>query len=58
MGRAGNNPMCFHRARDFEKQGLRERLVKVKDAEGKSFDHGEFEIVIEASASSAALADA
>lgn len=47
MGRAGNNPMCHHRALDFESRGLRERLVKVKDAEGRSFDHGEFEIVVE-----------
>lgn len=47
MGRAGNNPMCHHRALDFEAQGLRERLVKVQDAGGKSFDHGEFEIVVE-----------
>jgi radical SAM protein with 4Fe4S-binding SPASM domain len=47
MGRAGNNPMCHHRALDFEARGLRERLVKVKDAGGKSFDHGEFEIVVE-----------
>lgn len=48
MGRAGNNPMCYHRALDFAAKGLRERLVKVKDASGKSFDHGEFEIVVEA----------
>ncbi|GGE12573.1 GDL motif peptide-associated radical SAM/SPASM maturase [Polymorphobacter glacialis] len=47
MGRAGNNPMCHHRALDFDARGLRERLVKVKDAEGRSFDHGEFEIVVE-----------
>lgn len=47
MGRAGNNPMCHHRALDFEARGLRERLVKVKDAAGVSFDHGEFEIVVE-----------
>ncbi len=33
MGRAGNNPMCHHRALDFEARGCRERLVKVKDAE-------------------------
>ncbi|HEV7488280.1 MAG TPA: hypothetical protein VGQ65_21605 [Thermoanaerobaculia bacterium] len=26
---------------------MRERLVKVKDAPGRSFDHGEFEIVVE-----------
>lgn len=48
MGRAGNNPMCHHRALDFDRRGLRERLVKVKDARGVSFDHGEFEIVVEA----------
>jgi hypothetical protein len=28
-------------------RGLRERLVKVKNAPGRSFDHGEFEIVVE-----------
>ena len=50
MGRAGNNPMCHHRALDFDARGLRERLVKIKDAEGRSFDHGEFEIVVEAAA--------
>jgi hypothetical protein len=48
MGRAGNNPMCHHRALDFARRGLRERLVKVKDAAGRSFDHGEFAIVVEA----------
>ena len=48
MGRAGNNPMCYHRAADFAAKGQRERLVKVKDAGGKSFDHGEFAIVVEA----------
>ncbi len=47
-----------HRALDFEARGLRERLVKVKDAEGKSFDHGEFEIVVEAAVGAEALADA
>jgi radical SAM protein with 4Fe4S-binding SPASM domain len=47
MGRHGNNPMCHHRALEMDRQGLRERLVKVKDAGGRSFDHGEFEIVVE-----------
>jgi radical SAM protein with 4Fe4S-binding SPASM domain len=47
MGRPGNNPMCHHRALEMDRQGLRERLVKVKDAPGRSFDHGEFEIVVE-----------
>jgi radical SAM protein with 4Fe4S-binding SPASM domain len=47
MGRPGNNPMCYHRASEMDRKGLRERLVKVKDAGGKSFDYGEFEIVVE-----------
>lgn len=47
MGRAGNNPMCHYRALEMDRHGLRERLVQVKQAEGRSFDHGEFEIVVE-----------
>jgi radical SAM protein with 4Fe4S-binding SPASM domain len=47
MGRHGNNPMCHHRALEMDRKGLRERLIKVKDAGGRSFDHGEFEIVVE-----------
>ena len=47
FGRAGNNPMCHYRALEMDKAGLRERLVKVKDAAGLPFDHGEFEILVE-----------
>ena len=47
MGRAGNNPMCYHRALEMDRKGLRERLVKMKDAPGHSFDNGEWEIVVE-----------
>jgi radical SAM protein with 4Fe4S-binding SPASM domain len=47
MGRSGNNPMCHHRALEMDARGLRERLVKVKDAPGRSFDNGEFEIIVE-----------
>jgi len=47
FGRAGNNPMCHYRALEMDKAGLRERLVKIKDATGLPFDHGEFEIVVE-----------
>jgi radical SAM protein with 4Fe4S-binding SPASM domain len=47
FGRPGNNPMCHYRALEMDKQGLRERLVKVKDAGGRSFDHGEFELIVE-----------
>lgn len=47
FGRPGNNPMCHYRALEMDKAGLRERLVKVKDAGGLPFDHGEFEILVE-----------
>jgi len=47
FGRPGNNPMCHYRALEMDKQGLRERLVKVKDAGGLPFDHGEFALVVE-----------
>jgi hypothetical protein len=39
--------MCHYRALEMDKAGLRERLVKVKDAGGLPFDHGEFELVVE-----------
>jgi radical SAM protein with 4Fe4S-binding SPASM domain len=48
LGRAGNNPYCIHRAVELEQRGLRERVVKVESAPGKSFDRGRFEIVEEA----------
>ena len=47
FGRPGNNPYCHHRAIEHDLRGLRERLVKRKDAPGRPFDHGEFEIVVE-----------
>lgn len=47
FGRPGNNPMCHHRALEFDRRGQRERLVKVADAPGLPFDHGRFEIVVE-----------
>jgi radical SAM protein with 4Fe4S-binding SPASM domain len=47
FGRPGNNPMCHYRALEMDKAGLRERLVKVKDAGGLPFDHGEFELIVE-----------
>ncbi len=47
FGKAGNNPLCHHRALEMQKQGLRERLVQVEAAPGLPFDHGLFEIVIE-----------
>ena len=46
-GKPGNNPYCIHRALQFEKQGLRERLEKVAAAPGLPFDFGRFEITVE-----------
>lgn len=47
FGRPGNNPYCHYRALQFQKKGLRERLVPVAAAPGKPFDHGRFELVVE-----------
>lgn len=47
LGRRGNNPYCHHRALELAGHGLRERVVQVKTAPGCSFDHGEFELVLE-----------
>jgi radical SAM protein with 4Fe4S-binding SPASM domain len=47
FGRAGNNPLCHHRALEMQRQGRRERLVQIERAPGAPFDHGLYEIVIE-----------
>ena len=47
FGKAGNNPLCHHRALEMQRRGLRERLVQVERAPGEPFDHGRFEIVVE-----------
>jgi len=47
LGRAGNNPYCHHRALELAKQGKRERIMKVEDAPGKSFDRGRFALLLE-----------
>ncbi len=47
MGRPGNNPYCIHRQLAYEKEGLRETLVKVEKAPGAPFDHGRFETRLE-----------
>jgi len=46
-GRPGNNPFCHHRALELLREGKRERLVRTHAAEGKPFDHGRFEVVVE-----------
>jgi radical SAM protein with 4Fe4S-binding SPASM domain len=47
FGKAGNNPLCHHRALEMQRRGVRERLVQVERAPGAPFDHGRFEIVVE-----------
>jgi radical SAM protein with 4Fe4S-binding SPASM domain len=47
LGKRGNNPFCYHRAKTLEKRGLRERLVPVERAPGVPFDYGRFELVEE-----------
>jgi len=47
FGRPGNNPYCHFRARQFQKRGLRERLVPSTPARGAPMDYGLFEIVVE-----------
>jgi Y-X(10)_GDL-associated radical SAM protein len=47
LGRPGNNPYCHYRAVELEKKGLRERIVKRREAANASFAVGEFELVTE-----------
>jgi radical SAM protein with 4Fe4S-binding SPASM domain len=47
LGKAGNNPLCHHRALEMQSRGLRERLVQVERAPGEPFDRGHFEIIVE-----------
>ncbi len=47
FGRPGNMPFCHHRVLELERQGLRERLVQVEAAPGRSFDHGHWKLVVE-----------
>lgn len=47
LGRAGNNPMCHHRALEHERMGKRERVAQVTQAPGVPFDHGRFELIVE-----------
>lgn len=47
FGKPGNNPYCHHRVLQLEKEGLRERIVKIEDAPGLPFDQGKFEVIEE-----------
>lgn len=48
LGRAGNNPYCHHRALTLQREGRRERVVKVEEAGPGSFAIGRFDLVEEA----------
>ena len=47
LGVAGNNPYCHHRALTLAAEGLRERVIKRRDAPARPFAIGEFELVLE-----------
>ena len=47
LGRSGNNPYCHHRVLELAERGLRERIVQIERAPGKSFDHGRFALIVE-----------
>jgi radical SAM protein with 4Fe4S-binding SPASM domain len=47
FGKPGNNPYCHHRVIELLREGKRERVVRTREAEGKPFDYGGFEIVVE-----------
>ncbi len=55
LGRPGNNPYCHHRALEFERQGLRERVERVEAPPGLPFDVGRFEIIVEPVSASSSL---
>lgn len=48
LGRRGNNPFCYHRVKELQKRGIRERLEHKAQAPNQPYDHGLFEIVEEA----------
>lgn len=47
FGRPGDNPYCHHRVLELARQGLRERVKKVRDAPQGAFTTGEFQLVTE-----------
>ena len=47
LGIPGNNPYCHYRTLELQKQGLRERVVKRREAAKASFAIGEFELITE-----------
>lgn len=47
LGRPGNNPYCHYRVLQLQREGLRERVVKRREASPQSFGVGEFELIEE-----------
>ncbi len=47
FGKPGNNPYCHHRAVEMQREGVRERVVRVEEAPGLPFDSGRFELIVE-----------
>jgi Y-X(10)_GDL-associated radical SAM protein len=47
LGVPGNNPYCHYRALELQKQGLRERVAKIREAAKTPFAVGEFELITE-----------
>jgi radical SAM protein with 4Fe4S-binding SPASM domain len=47
LGRAGNNPMCDHRARTLRAAGIRERFEQVAAAPGEPFDLARWRLIVE-----------
>jgi radical SAM protein with 4Fe4S-binding SPASM domain len=47
LGKRGNNPYCHYRVLDLARHGLRERVVKIKEAPPDAFAVGEFALITE-----------
>jgi radical SAM protein with 4Fe4S-binding SPASM domain len=47
FGKPGNNPFCHHRALELLREGKRERIVRTVAPEGKPFDQGRFDLIVE-----------
>lgn len=47
LGRRGNNPFCYHRVKQLQRRGVRERLVVKEQAPHEPYDFGRLEIVEE-----------
>ncbi len=47
LGRRGNNPFCYHRVKQLQRRGVRERLVVKELAPREPYDFGRLEIALE-----------